>query len=227
MPLKRPNLRKVFSSPSVLIQRKEVWTLTAQGWGLVLLSCVASLIFIASQTYPFLAVNAAIPAKVLVVEGWLPDYALEQAIAEFNAGQYQKLITTGIPLERGYYLSRYKTLAELGASTLIALGFDPDQLVAVPAPYVERYRTGTSAISVKKWLMASRSTVKSINLFTLGTHARRSWLTFQRVMAPEIAVGVITVRPQEYDPGHWWKSSAGVKAVLTEVISFIYTYFVE
>jgi hypothetical protein len=71
--------------------------------------------------HDFLSVCSPVPANVLIVEGWLPDNALAQAIAEFESGQYQLLITTSGPIERGALLAEYATHAELAAATLLAL----------------------------------------------------------------------------------------------------------
>ncbi|HEY9747510.1 MAG TPA: YdcF family protein, partial [Allocoleopsis sp.] len=138
-----------------MFQRQEVWLPTLPGWALMLSSFLLVLILAIANIHPFLAVTAPIPANILVVEGWLPDYAVEEAIAEYQRGSYEKLITTGTPLSRGYYLAEYKNFAELTAATFLALGFDRNQLIAVPTPKVEKDRTYTSAITLRQWLSAS------------------------------------------------------------------------
>jgi hypothetical protein len=174
-----------------------------------------------------LAVNAPIKADILVVEGWLPDYAIKSAIAEFKKGEYRQLITTGLPLSKGYYLAEYKNYAELGAATCIALGFDKNKLVAVPAASVVKHRTAASAIAVRDWLAASGLKVDSINLYSFGPHARRSWIIFKAVLNPDIKVGIIAAEPEDYNPQEWWKSSAGFRNVTGEIIAYIYARFVD
>ncbi|HLO50708.1 MAG TPA: YdcF family protein [Kamptonema sp.] len=186
------------------------------------------MILIIENIYPFLAVNApVVKADVLVVEGWLPDYAVESAIAEFKKFEYRQLITTGLPLSKGYYLAEYKNYAELTAATCIALGFDKDKLVAVPAPNVIKNRTLASAIALKDWLSTSNLKVKSIDVFTLGAHARRTWMLFKEVLSPEIEVGIIAAKPQDYDAETWWKSSEGFRTVTGEIIAYIYARFID
>ncbi|BAY20339.1 hypothetical protein NIES2100_00800 [Calothrix sp. NIES-2100] len=34
-------------------------------------------------------------AEILVVQGWLPDYAIQEAVAEFKSSNYRQIITTG------------------------------------------------------------------------------------------------------------------------------------
>lgn len=210
-----------------LIQRKEVWLPTIQGWFFILVFVLALMLFIANHIHSFLAPNSPLKADVLVVEGWIEDYALESAMKEFQRGGYQKLITTGTPLEQGFYLSKYKTSAELAAATLLALGFAPDQLVAVPAPQVLRNRTAASAVALREWINQSNLKIKSMNLYSSDVHARRSWLLFKQALAPKIQVGVISVDSDSYNPKQWWIYSAGVRSIISEAIAYLYARLVS
>ncbi len=185
------------------------------------------MVLIVANIHPFLAVNSPLKADLLVVEGWLPDYAIESAIVEFNKGEYRQLITTGLPLSKGYYLAEYKNYAELTAATCIALGFDKDKVVAVPAASAVKHRTAASAIALRDWLSASAFKVNSINLYSFGTHARRSWIIFKEVLNPDIQVGILAAEPQDYNPQEWWKSSEGFRTVTGEIIAYIYARFVD
>ncbi|NEQ39484.1 MAG: YdcF family protein [Okeania sp. SIO3I5] len=177
--------------------------------------------------YSFLAVTSPIEADLLIVEGWMSDYAVKSAIAEFNRGAYQKLITTGTPIGKGFYLSEYDNFAELTAATLIIWGVDPDRVVAVPTPQVTKYRTTASAMAVKEWLQTSNLKVNSINIYSLGPHSRRSWMIYRNVFSPDIQVGVITLEPKNYNPHRWWQSSEGMRTVIVEAIAYFYTRFVN
>lgn len=210
-----------------LIHRQEVWILTIQGWLVIFVSGAALMLFLVNRIYPFLALTSPMKADVLVVEGWMPDYAIKSAISEFKRGGYRKLITTGLPINHGYYLAEYKNFAELSAATLIALGFDPDKLVAVPAPEVIRNRTLASAAALHQWIEDSNLKVESVNLYSLDVHARRSWLILKQALSPEIKVGVIAVEPLNYDPKKWWTSSSGVRSVISEAIAYIYVRVVD
>ncbi|MCU0517823.1 MAG: YdcF family protein [Oscillatoria sp. Prado101] len=178
-----------------------------------------------NHIHSFLAVNSPIPADVLVVEGWLPDYAIKAAMTEFKSGSYRYLITTGVALPIGFYLAEYKTWAEVGAATLLALGFDRERLAAVPAHNALKDRTAAAAVALKEWLPTSDLQVSSINLYTMGAHARRSWFIFKEALAPDIKVGIIAAEPLDYDPRTWWQSSAGVKTVMFEAIGYVYARF--
>jgi hypothetical protein len=224
MPSKHQN-KKI---PSILlIHRQEKWTFTTQGWGVVITFAATLIIFMITHIHPFLSVTSPIKADILVVEGWLPDYALKQALTEFENGSYNKVVTTGGPLPTGYYLAEYKTFAELSAATLKALGLKKEKLIAVPVLDVIKNRTYASAITFRQWLLNSNLNVQSINLYTFDVHTRRSWLIFKKVLAPKIQVGAITAKTRDYQPDKWWTSSAGVRSVISEVIAYIYARFVN
>jgi hypothetical protein len=224
MPSKHQN-KKI---PSILlIHRQEKWTFTTQGWGVVITFAATLIIFMITHIHPFLSVTSPIKADILVVEGWLPDYALKQALTEFENGSYNKVVTTGGPLPTGYYLAEYKTFAELSAATLKALGLKKEKLIAVPVLDVIKNRTYASAITFRQWLLNSNLNVQSINLYTFDVHTRRSWLIFKKVLAPKFQVGAIAAKTRDYQPDKWWTSSAGVRSVISEVIAYIYARFVN
>src|ERR1035437_8291384 len=119
-----------------LLQRRECLLPTWRG-GLVLLFAVAALVvFSIRGAYSFLAVNDPVDNGALVIEGWLPDYALQQAITEFGKGCHSRIFVTGGPLESVAPLSESGTFAELGAATLLLLGLNTNSVQAVPAPKV-------------------------------------------------------------------------------------------
>src|SRR5216110_3307858 len=92
-----------------LLRRRQILIPTWRGW--IVLVALAALIlsFAARRAYPFLAVTDPIPRGILVVEGWSADYALEEALQEFNRHPYDKVFVTGGPLESGAPLSEYRT----------------------------------------------------------------------------------------------------------------------
>jgi hypothetical protein len=174
--------------------------------------------FILSPTCP------RIDADVLVVEGWLPDYALAEALREFQNGRYELLVTTGGPLETGSYLVAYTNFAAVAAATLVRLGADPGRVVAVAAPAVKSDRTRASARALRGWLAEQRPQTTSLNLVSLGPHTRRSWHLFARVLAPGCRVGAISVAPNDAEMDAWWTTSAGFRAVTSEAVALLYAW---
>ena len=209
-----------------LVCRRECLVPTWRGWLLFALFGIALMVTGVLRVHPFLAVNEPVPSGVLVVEGWVPDYVLEEARAEFERHHYSKLYVTGGPLERGAHLSEYKTYAELGAATLIRMGMRKDAIEVVPAPPVGRDRTYTSAVTLKNWLHHHSADGTSINVVSKGAHARRSRLLFQKAFGEGSRVGIIAVEDRDYDPKHWWKFSQGVRVVVDEFVAYMYALVV-
>ncbi|MBD2328803.1 ElyC/SanA/YdcF family protein [Alkalinema sp. FACHB-956] len=205
-----------------LFRRREIWCPTWRGWLLLGVLLLGLGLGVVPRIHPFFAVTAPISAEALVVEGWMDDEAVIQAIAEFKSHPYQLLITTGSPLPKGFYLAQYQNFAELSKATLIQRGFPVDRIVAVPAPFVIKNRTYTAALSVKQWLERTQSSIRAINIFTTGAHARRSWMLYRRALEPQFQVGVIATPPQTYEVDRWWASSEGVKMVIFEALGWFY-----
>lgn len=209
-----------------LARRRECLVPTGWGWLMVTIVSIALVVAGVLTIHPFLAVTAPITSGVLVVEGWAPDYVLEEAKALFERDHYARLYVTGGPLERGAHLSELKTYAELGAATLIRMGMAKDAIEAVPAPMVRQDRTYTSGVTLKNWLRQHSVDARSVNVVSLGAHARRSQLLFQMAFGEGSRVGIIAVEDRNYDPRHWWKFSQGVRMVVDELVAYIYAVFV-
>lgn len=195
---------------------------TARRWLVVIFIVVALVDFGFKNLYPFLAENHPLNSKVLVLEGWLPDNTIQEATKVFQERKYEKIITTGGPLVKGFFLSEYKTNAELTSATLKKIGFNGKLIVAVPAPEVNKDRTYAAAVALKEYLSKSDSTVKSIDVYSLGPHARRSRLLFQKALGNSYTVGVISSNKVSYTPEKWWKSSNGFRDVISEFIAYLY-----
>lgn len=209
-----------------LFQRHQCLLPTWRGLFLIVFVGAGFLLMAVLNVQPFLALTEPVPAQVLVVEGWVPDYVLEKAALEFNRGNYSKLFVTGGPLEKGGMFSGHKTHAELGAAILIGMGIGKNAIEAVPAPPVLRDRTYASALALKSWLHERNPGVTSLNLVSVGVHARRSHLLFQKAFDDGLRVGIIAVEDRNYSGERWWKFSAGVRAVMDELFAYIYALLV-
>jgi hypothetical protein len=178
------------------------------------------------EIHPFLAMNQPVVGGLLVAEGWSSDQTMEVAVAEFHRNHYEKLYVTGGPIERGAPLSQYKTYAELGAAILVKLGLSTNDVQAVPGLQVRKDRTYAEAVTLRGWLRDHRITATKVHVLTGGPHARRSRLLFEKALGKDIIVGVTAVSGgEEYDPYHWWRSSAGFRTVIGETLAYGYARF--
>lgn len=207
-----------------LFRRKETWVLTWRGWLVLLFLSGAAFALVIHSVYPFLAITRPVSRGILVVEGWLSDAALESAVRTFTAHDYRLLVTTGGPMSKGGHLSQYHTYAELAAATVRKLGISQNLVVAVPAPPVRTDRTFESALAFRNWLSRSDLELASLDVYSSGAHARRTWLSYQEALGNTIVVGIIAAAPK-YDVDRWWASSEGTKAVVTELIAYLHVRF--
>ena len=204
-----------------LTHRKERRTLTPMGRLVVGIGVVLVTAFIFTRLYPFFTLHQPLRGNMLVVEGWLPDYMMPAAVDTFRQGGYEVLVTTGGPLEYGRYLTGYTTYAEASAHTFIQLGIDSLRVHAVPAPDVTRGRTRISAEVLRDWLNTHFPGTETVDIYTYGVHARRSYETFQEALGPDIKTGVIAADNQVYGPDSWWKTSLGVVEMMKEVVAYV------
>jgi hypothetical protein len=208
-----------------LFRRCECLVPTWRGWVLVLMLMATLVVGVGGNLHAFLAVTAPVPAEVMVVEGWAPDYAYREAVAEFKRGGYRKVYVTGGSLEQGSHLSDYQTYAKLGAALLARMDLSGDVVEAVPAERVRQDRTHASAVALSIWMQQNNATPASFNVVSFGAHARRSWLLFEKVFEGRAKVGVIAVEDRDYDSKRWWRASQGVRVVLDELIAYGYAKF--
>jgi hypothetical protein len=173
--------------------------------------------------HPYLSINRPNREGILVVEGWLPRYALVEALALFSSGNYNLMITTGGPIEEDTVCSKFGNYAEMAKSIMLDLEPGQDRIVAVPASIATVNRTFASAVALKNWLDRENLKIGKLDIVSLGAHARRSSILFDRALGENISVGIISLQNREYDPAEWWKYSCGIKIVIEEALAYLYT----
>jgi uncharacterized SAM-binding protein YcdF (DUF218 family) len=203
--------------------RKERWGLSWRGWSIVFAGILLTFSSSLFCVYPFLAATYRVDANVLVVEGWINEYAIRAAVEEFRSSSYQRVFTTGGPVEgTGGYINDYQTSASVGADLLTKSGLPNESLQMVPSRVMDRDRTYGSAVALRNWFREHNMSVQSINVVTEDLHARRSRLLFQKALGDNVTVGVIAVPNPDYDARRWWRYSEGVKDVISETAAYLY-----
>lgn len=209
-----------------LLARRERWGLSGRGWLLVALLVGALTVTAVMNVYPFLSVTHRVDTNMLVMEGWVHDYAVQAGIDEYKAGNYERIFVTGGPVRgSGVYASDYGTSAHVGESRLKALGMPAESIQAVPSRVIDRDRTYYSAVALCEWLQQHEMEVRALNVVTENVHARRTRLLFAEAFGPKVTVGIIAVPDPDYEPKHWWRYSEGVRDVIDEGVAYIYAKF--
>ncbi len=209
-----------------LVTRRERWGLSLRGWlGLILGAGLIGLVLMLN-IQPFLAHTQRVETRVLVVEGWAREFAMNAAVTEFRAGQYEKAYTTGGPIVgTDGATNDYNTAASVGADLLVKAGLPAQLVQMVPSHVAGRDRTYSSAIALRDWFRQHNLKIQSINVLTEDAHARRTRLLFQEAFGGEVKVGIISIQNPDYDPKRWWHYSEGVRDVLGESIAYVYARF--
>jgi uncharacterized SAM-binding protein YcdF (DUF218 family) len=169
----------------------------------------------------FLSVTRRLPAKVLVVEGWIGRAGIRAARAEFEEHGYQYIAPTG-GLTSGFWEDSLSNYAEKAGDELIRLGVPSDKIVIAPTTETESHRTFKSAVALRRALEARGIHPKTVDVFTFGPHAMRSVLVFAKVLGPKTDVGVIAWLPSIYKSEPWWRSSKRAKQFLEETVGYLY-----
>ncbi len=207
-----------------LFQRRQIWLPSALGW-LVLIALTGAAALLASfRAYPFLAPNEPVPgARLLLVEGWLASGEFDQAVEAYRKGRYDRVVTTGGPIDRFPELLGASNYADFAAPYLKIHGLSGIEVIPVQTQASAQDRTFQSAVALRDWANKQGWGVVSLDEFSSGTHARRSRLVYRMAFGPTVEIGTLAARPAEYDPERWWQTSAGAKAVVGETIALIWT----
>jgi hypothetical protein len=206
-----------------LVSKRQRWGLTWYGRLLILLLLAISLQLFTKNIVGFLSSEAPVDAKIMVIEGYVPDFAFPKIIQVFEDEEYDLIVTSGTIYDQGFYLSNIHSSAELIEQSLIALGFDASKVVAIPVdPPVLKDRTYHSAKFSYNYIKAHYPETQSVNLVSLGAHSRRSRLLFKMVYEPDIQLGNIVVHYPTVTKDNWYKSSRGFRTVLNECLAYGY-----
>lgn len=208
-----------------IVKKKEKWVATWFGNLLKVLILILFIFIFIKSIHPFLAQTKAVESKILVIEGFIPDFAIEASKSIFMEGAYELMIITGKKKLKGALADEFENDGLQSAATLAKIGFDTIKIKIISiGDDVRKDRTYATALAVKKWLQQSGKP-GTVNVVTLGNHARRSHLLFEKAMGDDFTVGIIAIEDIRYDPDKWWRSSMGFRSVIDETVAYIYARF--
>ena len=95
------------------------------------------------------------------------------------------------------------------------------QLTKLELVIHKKDRTYYSVLALNEKFKKDNLLVKSMDVVSLGVHARRTWFLYKKVFA-SVSVGIIAIEPKGYDPSKWWLYSAGVRGIISEMIAYLY-----
>lgn len=208
-----------------LIQKRECYRLTWFGRLLSLFLFVVILAVFFLKVPAWLSRSVPVNGQILVLDGVMGDYAIEEAIRLFEKGDYEKIVVTGAEFPAGSYLSDFNSMAEHTYAGFLKLRFNSSKIDCLPTGKVLSNRTYTSGVVLKRWIEESSSVYSKIDILSVGCHSARSKYLFQLALGDQYEVGVVSITNPSYDNKRWWKTSQGARIVISEVVGFLYVRF--
>ena len=123
--------------------------------------------------------------------------------------------------EKQKIVNNFTSYAQLARSRLISLGIDSTLITAIPGERVKINRTLTSAVAFRNWLRKSAIAINGINIVTTGTHARRTWMTYNKILHANYKIGVISLPDYKEDSRRY-----KVFKTLRETVALIYYWII-
>jgi hypothetical protein len=77
-------------------------------------------------------------------------------------------------------------------------------------------------LAVRAYITTNKLSPSGVNIITVGPHARRTRLLYQRAIGDKVPIGIIALSRDDYDPQRWWRSSTGLREVIGELAGYIY-----
>jgi uncharacterized SAM-binding protein YcdF (DUF218 family) len=191
---------------------------------LLLVAALSSLATTIALVHGFLAVNHPNGQGILIVEAWIPAQAVRESARVFDRGSYQYLVVVGGPTgEANTKTPNTPTYADRAFNDLVRLGFDMSKVVKISVPSQKSRRTFANAKAVRDWLRQSDSSIRDVDVFTLGAHARKSWILFQHALGTDYRVGIVAGSEISYNPARWLLSQRGSWVVARNLAGYLYT----
>jgi Ca-dependent carbohydrate-binding module xylan-binding len=97
------------------------------------------------------------------------------------------------PYGRRRIINNFDSYAQLARRRLLSIGIDSSLVIAISGKRTKINRTLTSALAFRDWLKTADIEIKGINIVTMGTHARRTWMTYNKILKENYGIGIISI----------------------------------
>lgn len=199
-----------------------IWWPTRLGWLIIILLTFLPLVWWLAFGESFLSATLRVPRDILVVEGWIGRDGVRAAASEFKNGGYRYVVTAGGVCAGSGWEEGGWSYAEKAKEELLRLGTPESKIVVARAADSERNRTFQSAVAVWQALEARSIHANALTVFTLGSHARRSLVVFEKVSEGKVQIGVVGWIPSDYKSEPWWRSSERARELIVETAGYLY-----
>lgn len=197
-------------------------------YGLIILSIILfvfiALFLIAPAVHSFLSITKPVKADILVIEGWVFDYMLDEAVDLYKKGRYKYIITTGGVRKYSHnkIAGGADSTAEYAAKRLVNCGIGPESIFTASGSAAKDHHTYNAAFGLRKWVLNNKPEIKTLNIFTGGPHGRKTYHIYKKVLGKNITVGIISSEIKHYNPKYWWTSFTGISVTFDYIVGYIY-----
>ena len=194
-------------------------------WGWIIILIILYSLFRISLTgiVRYLSMDAPVGSKTMVLEGYVPTYAIKDAMNYFRDNGYKRLIITGIPIVNYEFIAPYKSTAEATVLAVRHFGYKDTVYIADIPTNILVDRTYSTAVETRLIFDENPEWPKNMDIYSVGVHSRRTYNMFRKVFGRDYNIGIIAHRDRTFDPDHWWKSSKGFRNVSNEFLATFYT----
>ena len=119
-------------------------------------------------------------------------------------------------------INNYASNAELARNRLVALGLDSSKIITTSGERSKINRTLMSSLAFRNWLKTASIDIKGINIITLGAHARRTWMTYNKILDEKYKIGIISVP----EPINIHTRENKLFKTIRETLGIIYYWFI-
>lgn len=118
--------------------------------------------------------------------------------------------------------NNFSSCAELARTRLLTMGIDSSSVIAIPGKKALINRTLKSALAFRDWLKTANIDIKGINIVSMGTHTRRTWIIYSKILHRKSEVGIISLPDYDYNYSKLKRLSKNFR----ETLAIIYYWFV-
>lgn len=119
-------------------------------------------------------------------------------------------------------VNNFNSHAELASNALVSMGVDSSVIVAVSGRKVRINRTLSSALAFRDWLATANIEVEGINIVTSGTHARRTLMTYNKILDKKYEIGIISLPDYRENASRKYK----ILKTLRETLDLVYYWLI-
>lgn len=119
-------------------------------------------------------------------------------------------------------VNNFNSHAELASNALVSMGVDSSVIVAVSGRKVRINRTLSSALAFRDWLATANIEVEGINIVTSGTHARRTLMTYNKILDKKYEIGIISLPDYREHASRKYK----ILKTLRETLDLVYYWLI-